>query len=145
MDPISMDLRLRILHALDDRASVQEIIEQFGVSRSTVQRVRQRWTSGRVGPLPHGGGNPGVIDLYGRELLQRLVWQQPDRDFPALAELYNALRGTTVSRETVRRHVYALGFTRKKSRSTAASNTAPTSSPRESPSRTSSRISTRRR
>jgi transposase len=126
MEALPMEMRLRVIEDLDEGLSVLEIAERRGIGTTTVQTIRHRWRQGIVGPLPHGGGQTPVIDLAGRELLRRLVWQQPDRSWDELTALYNELRGTSVGRSSVQRHVADLGFTRKKSPRTVRSSTGPT-------------------
>jgi transposase len=118
MSQLSMDLRRRIIAAHEAGDSVREIAERFAVGASTVQRLVQRHReAGTVEPRPHGGGRARVIDLAGRELLRRLVWQHPNLDWEMLTRLYNELRGTSVSSSTVRHHVEALGLARGAGRS----------------------------
>jgi transposase len=103
MDAISMDVRLLIIEALDDGETVPEITLRLNVSTSTVGRVRRALKAGIIGPKAHGGGRQRSIDLFGRELLRRLVWQKADRSWYELARLYNELRHTSLSRHTIQR------------------------------------------
>lgn len=58
MKPISDDLRLRIIEAIQENQATQtEIAERFVVSRSFVEKLWRRFrTIGSYQALPHSGG-----------------------------------------------------------------------------------------
>ena len=58
MRPLSMDLRERIIRAVDNKeGSRREIAKRFDVDTSTITRLLQlRRKTGSIDPRPHGGG-----------------------------------------------------------------------------------------
>src|SRR5687768_14098751 len=85
----SMDLRTRVIDALDKGLTLGEAAEAFSVGIATVYRwQRLRRERGSPGPLPHGGGNPRAVNAAGDEVLKELLAEKPDRFLPELtAEL----------------------------------------------------------
>src|SRR3989442_7166625 len=86
MRPYSMDLRERIVAAIDRREhSLRQIAHLFSVDLSFLVRLLQRRrATGSVQPKPHAGGPPPKLDADAVRRLLELVWQQPDA---TLAEL----------------------------------------------------------
>ena len=61
MKTLSMDLRLRILTAVDAGTSQSEAARRFAVSRSSVKRLlKQRREEGHVQPKPRPGLTPRI-------------------------------------------------------------------------------------
>lgn len=57
MRPLSLDLRERVVAAVDEGVESQrEIAERFAVSLSFVSRLLRRREAGTLEPAPHGGG-----------------------------------------------------------------------------------------
>lgn len=57
MRPYSMDLRERVLRALEEGGSVRTVAERFGVGKNFVQNLRKRKkTLGHIEPFKQGGG-----------------------------------------------------------------------------------------
>ena len=122
MRVFSMDLRVRVLAALDSGDSVAEVAELFSVSASWVRRLRQRRReTGRVGPTRYRRDQvPAHIHLG--ERIRDAVREAPDL---TLAE-YIAQFALPVSVPTLARAMATLGLARKKSRTGRASRTART-------------------
>src|ERR1700753_470762 len=80
MQPLSNDLRRRILDAVDNReGSRRELAARFSVNVSTITRLLQlRRQTGSSEPRPHGGGVAPALDRDALERLRKLVEETPD-------------------------------------------------------------------
>jgi len=135
--PLSLDLRERIVEAVEAGSSRREAAEQFAVSVSCTIKLVQRWErTGSVAPAPMGGRKPFALAAH-EARVRALLAAQPD---VTLDELRARLmgEGVTVSRSAIGRFLQALGWTRKKRRSMPASRIDRTSPRRALPGRTSS-------
>lgn len=112
MRPISIDLRIRIVAAVEaGEHSLSELAEFFSVDLSTIVRLLQRFRStGSVEPKAHGGGARPKLDREAVARLLELVRQQPDA---TLAELRTRL-GVACSIMTIFRVLRRHLITRKK-------------------------------
>jgi transposase len=136
--PLSLDLRERIVEAVEAGSSRREAAEQFEVSVSCAIKLVQRWErTGSVAPAPMGSRKPFTLAAHA-DRVRALLAARPDA---TLDELHAQLRGegVTVSRSAVGRFLQALGWTRKKRRSMPASGTARMSPRRGLPGTASSR------
>lgn len=109
MRAYSMDLRLRVLR--DSEAGIEswEIAEKYGVSRSWVDRVKQRKREhGEIEPR-RGSGRKSLLKPH-YELLQQLLKQQPDM---TLKEIREELQ-LNVSLQAISKALRQLGYTLKK-------------------------------
>jgi transposase len=113
MAPYSMDLRTRVLADCDAGLDSKEVAAKFRVSRSWVDRVKQRRReTGEVAPRPQTVFKKQAF--AGQEdRLRALVAAQPDR---TLAELRDVLR-SAASLSSLWRALDRLGLTVKKNRS----------------------------
>ena len=124
--PLSMDLRRRLLAAIDDGMSCRAAAARFGVAPSTAIRWQdQRRTTGNFAPKPQGG------DMRSRRVEERrteilAVWEA--RKDISLEELREGLAeiGLTVSVAGLHRFFVRRGMTRKKRLLTPSSKTDPT-------------------
>jgi transposase len=112
MQPLSNDLRERILDAVDNReGSRAQIALRFRVNASTITRLLQlRRQTGSYEPRPHGGGVVPALDAEALERLRKLVEETPDA---TLATLKREL-GVTGSIMIVCRALQKLGLPMKK-------------------------------
>ena len=125
--PLSMDLRSRLLGAIDAGMSCRSAAARFGVAPSTAIRWQaQRRTTGNFAPKPQGG------DMRSRRVEERreeilAVWEAR-RDI-TLDELRVELAGAglVVANSTIHRFFARHGITRKKRSGTRSSRTDPTS------------------
>lgn len=115
MRAYSLDLRERIVAAIESRQSPEEVAERFGVSVASVYRYvqhsKQRET---LAPKPPPGAKTKIPGSFLAALAERIA-QQPDA---ILAEHHAWLREAheiNVSLATVHRTIQRLGFTYKKS------------------------------
>lgn len=125
--PLSMDLRSRLLAAVDGGMSCRAAAARFGVAPSTAIRWQaQRRTTGEVAPKPQGG------DMRSRRVEQRAddilgIWEA--RKDISLVELRLALAemGLAVSVAGLHRFFARRGMTRKKRLAMPSSKTGPIS------------------
>jgi transposase len=136
--PYSVDLRARIVRAVEAGLSRRAAAAKFEVSVSFVVKLMQRWRAlGTLEPARIGGRKRSTLAAHG-ERVHTLLTAEPDL---TIAELRSRLAATgiAVSRSALGRFLIAAGLTRKKRRSTPPSRIAPMSPPRVSPGDSSSR------
>lgn len=124
--PLSMDLRERIVRAVEGGRSRRAAAAQFAVSESCAIKLMQRWErTGSVAPAPIGGRKQYKLAAHA-DRVRALVDAWPDA---TIDELWAALKGAgiAVGRSAVGRFLRALGLTHKKRRSTPPSRRGPTS------------------
>jgi transposase len=118
MRAYSQDLRQQVLRAVDDGQSREEIIELFQVSRATIKRyVKQRRETGTVLPRPI----PGRPSKKGAALemgMQELLETHPEASQQEYCQWWEAEHGMHVSRATMSRAIHAMGWVRKREKST---------------------------
>jgi transposase len=118
--PLSMDLRERIVDAVESGESRNAAAERFAVSASCVIKLMQRrQKTGSFEPGQMGGWKKHALAAHS-ELVRALIEECPDL---TLEELRDALSedGIHVGRSSVDRFIKARGLTLKKSRSTPQS------------------------
>src|SRR5712672_1164695 len=88
MQPLSNDLRERLLNAVDNReGSRRKLAARFCVNASTITRLLQlRRQTGSFDPRPHGGGVAPTLDHDALERLRGLVEETPDAPLEALRQ-----------------------------------------------------------
>jgi transposase len=124
---LSLDLRVRLLAAVDDGMSCRSAAVRFGVAASTAIRWQaQRRETGSFAPKPRGG------DMRSRRVEERggdilALWE--GRKDITLEELRAGLAeiGLIVSVAGLHRFFVRRGMTRKKRLLMQSSRTAPTS------------------
>lgn len=110
---LSLDLRERVVRAVEGGSSRRAVARQFAVSTSFVIKLMQRWRGqGSVAPSPIGGQKRHALEPH-EGLIRQLVGEQPDI---TLEELRSRLgeRGIGIGRSSVDRFLQAIGLTRKK-------------------------------
>ncbi len=125
--PLSMDLRVRLLASIDDGMSCRSAAARFGVAPSTAIRWQaQRRETGAFAPKPQGG------DMRSRRVEERredilALWEA--RKDISLEELRQALIevGLNVSVAGLHRFFVRHGMTRKKRLAMLSSRTVPIS------------------
>ena len=136
--PYSVDLRERMVRAVEAGASRRATAAKFEVSPSCVVKLVQRWRrKGTLEPDPVGGGRRAKLADHA-ERVHALLAAAPDS---TLAELQDRLaaEGIAVSPAAISRFLKACGLTRKKRPRTPPSRTAPMSPPPGAPGARSSR------
>jgi transposase len=118
--PLSMDLRERIVAAVEGGASRRSAAGRFRVSVSCVIKLMQRWReTGSVEPGQMGGWKDYALADH-EAVVRALIAERSDL---TLAELGEALaqEGIRVGRSSIDRFLKARELTFKKSRSTLPS------------------------
>jgi transposase len=108
MNAYSKDLRLRVLAAVDRGIPRKEVIELFGVSRSTIKRWlnRRRQTGGvETMKIP---GRPSVKGRALREWLPSQLKSNPDLTLAEHCEAFEDESGVKVSEATMSRSIARL-------------------------------------
>ncbi len=123
MEAYSLDLRVRVLQAVDEGVDTRkEIAEVFGVTTRWIRKlVQQHRETGSIKPLPHGGGRQPKFTSERLERLKKLVEKKPAA---TLAELRKSSR-VPCCNMTVSRALKQLGYMRKKRLSVPASKIVP--------------------
>lgn len=125
--PLSMDLRSRLLVAIDEGMSCRAAAVRFGVAPSTAIRWQaQRLETGNFAPKPQGGDmRSRRVEERGADILA--IWDA--RKDISLEELRQALAeiGLIVSVAGLHRFFARRGMTRKKRLATPSSRTGRTS------------------
>jgi transposase len=120
--PLSLDLRERIVGAVEDGLSRRAAAERFQVSVSCAIKLVQRWReTGSAVPAAVGGKKPFALAAH-EELVRELLTAQPDITLDEL-QARLAAAAVNVGRTSIHRFLKALGLTRKKRRSMRPSRT----------------------
>lgn len=137
--PLSLDLRERVIAAIDAGMSCRSAAARFGIAPSVAVKWRRRWLdTGSLAPLAQGGDTrSGRIEACGAAILA-MVEAMPDITLPdiPLAEIADRLErehGERFAPSAVHRFFGRHGLTFKKSPATPASRPVPTSPPRAKP------------
>ena len=113
MAPYSMDLRKRVLKDSDAGMASQDVADKYTVSRSWVDRLKQRRReTGEITPRRQTKFRGRTLDPTQEERLITLITMQPDA---TLAELREKLP-TTAALSTLWRAIARRGLTVKKNR-----------------------------
>lgn len=116
MKAYSVDLRQRILEAVERGMPRTEVAEVFGVSLPTIKRyLRQKRETGELAPKPRPGRTPKITP----EQHPKLEAQLRAHDTATLLEhvrMWQRSQGNVVSIWAMYRAIKRLGWTRKKGR-----------------------------
>ncbi len=114
---LSIDLRERLVSAVEGGQSRRAAAERFGVAASTAIKWVDRWRrTGHVRPRPQGGDKRSQpIEAHARELLAR-VGERPDISLAEIAVYLDEMHGLRVALSTVWRLLDRHGMTFKKNR-----------------------------
>ncbi len=117
MKAYSVDLRERVLSALDRGMPRSEVVTTFQVSLASLKRwLAARRDTGDFAPQPPTGGFEATITLDQHQELRAQVAAFPDATLAEHATRWNAAHPTSISQWTIGRAIRLLGLTRKKSR-----------------------------
>jgi transposase len=112
-----MDLRERVLAAIDRGVPRSEVVSTFDVSLASLKRwLASRRDTGDFKAHPPSGGPEASFTPALDEELRAQVAAFPDATLPEHAERWNAVHSTSISHWTIGRAIRRLGLSRKKSR-----------------------------
>ncbi len=84
MNAYSLDLRLKVLDAVDRGIPRREVVRTFGVSMPTIERyLRRRRRTGGVDPKPSPGRTPSICATSEE---RRALWKQLEENHAATLE-----------------------------------------------------------
>ena len=111
--PYSEDLRRRVMKAVDDGHTRDEVAAMFDIGTATVERyIRRRRQTGSLKPDKFGGHQRHKLADHDRKV-RELVKAEPDQTLMELrAQL--AVAGVKVSKSAVDRFLKAAGLSYKK-------------------------------
>ena len=116
MRAYSVDLRARIVRAVENGMSKAEAARRYEVGLSTVKRyVRRRAAGGTLRPGV-STGRPRALDGAAAAALRAQVMAHPDATLAEQRRRWTAAGGAAVSAATLGRALLRAGWTRKKSR-----------------------------
>jgi len=113
VQPLSQNMRVRVVAALGDGLSVRAVAARFGVSVASAVRLGQRARSGQgLAPGKMGGHRRPLLENVAEAVAARLA-AKPDWTVRALAADLET-DGITVSHDTVWRYLRSQGLSFKK-------------------------------
>lgn len=115
MRAYSLDLRQRIIAALEMGQAVGAVAARFAVSPRTVRRYRQQWRAAGTIAARTSPGRPALIRAHQHDALTVLVRATPDATLARYCQQWAAVTGVVVSEATMCRTLQQLALTRKKS------------------------------
>jgi transposase len=123
MKAYSLDLRERIVRAVEDGTSQAEVARLFHVGERSVKRYLRQWrTTGTLAPSPRPGKRPAIgPDQYPAVLAQ--LNASPDATLEEHCDRWQERTGVAVSASAWCRLERRMGWTHKKSRPSPASGT----------------------
>jgi len=114
MKAYSLDLRTRVLAAIDDGMSRTDAVRTFQVSLGSIKRwMRLRQTSGSLAPRPRKG-KTASISAAQLPTLRFQLEQFPDASLAEHARRWHDDHTTSLSPWTLGRAIRRLGWSRKK-------------------------------
>ncbi len=110
----SLDLRQRVLDALDRGMARRTVVETFQVSYGSLKRWLKRWEeTGTVAPFAPPGRTAAITADQYPALVAQLI-AAPDATLAAHLQRWQTEQGVSISRWTMSRAIRATGWTRKK-------------------------------
>jgi transposase len=115
--PLSEDLRLRVVQAVDGGMSRRAAAERFGISPSSAVRFVREWReSGSTRAKPQGGDQRSHRIEVHRELILRAIEAKPDLTLEEIAEMLKSAVGASFAPSSVWRFLDRHAVTFKKNR-----------------------------
>lgn len=116
MKAYSIDVREKVLRAVDQGYPREQIVKLLGVSRATIKRyLKQRRETGSIGPKAIPGRTPKKLGLLQVDLAAQ-VQVHDDLRLEDQCRLWEQTHGMHVSTSTMSAAIKRLGWTRKKRR-----------------------------
>ena len=124
MDPYSLDLRKKIVEAVERGMPKIEAARSFGVGISSVKRYAAAARQGRsLAPKKRPGSKP-KLDEGARRLLEVDLEERPAATLLERREFLRRVSGVEVSDSTISRALRRMGWSRKKDRWVRARETS---------------------
>ncbi|WP_370468309.1 IS630 family transposase [Parvularcula maris] len=118
---LSMDLRRRVVAALEDGLSIREAGRRFCVGEATAGRWHRQWkATGSLEPKRQGGRSGSILDAHEDLLLAMACEGEKDATLAEMAERLEAERGVTVHLTTIWYWLERRGITGQKKTAHAA-------------------------
>lgn len=115
MRPLSLDLRSRIVAAIDDGETVSDVAARYRVSRQTVYTLRRAQANGTLAPKKHPGNpTPRKLDADAIAALRSWLAEKNDMTLKQIQERMKSECHVTVSRKSIWKRMQALNLTCKK-------------------------------
>lgn len=112
--PLSNDLRLRLVAYVEEGYSRREAAERLKVAASSAVNVVRRWKeAGSVEPRPRGGFRHGKLKPH-RDFILAVVSKRPDITMPELAAELLAAKGVAIDPSNLSKFLIAQGLSFKK-------------------------------
>jgi transposase len=116
MKAYSIDVREKVLRAVDQGYPREQIVKLLSVSRATIKRyLKQRRDTGSIGPKTIPGRTPKKLGLLQADLAAQLQ-AHDDLRLEDQCRLWEQTHGMHVSTSTMSEAIKRLGWTRKKRR-----------------------------
>jgi len=113
--PMSMDLRRRIVRAVNEGSSIRQAARRFAVSPSAAIKLMQRVrATGSVAPARYGGYRRPLLAPH-EATLRRLVAATPDLTLAEMQAEIERRCGIVAGLSTIHSTLRRLGLTHKKS------------------------------
>ena len=113
MKAYSVDLRQRVLDALERGMPRTEVIRTFEVSEGSIKRWLVLRRTGMPLAARSPSGRPATFTPSADAVVRRLVETSPDATLPDYTEQWNALHDKPVSQWTLGRAIRRLGLARQ--------------------------------
>jgi len=115
--PLSEDLRVRIVAAVNGGMSRRAAAERFGVSAASAVRFAKEWAeSGSVTAKPQGGDQRSHRIEAHRDFILSAIEAKPDLTLEEIAALLKSSRGVSFAPSSVWRFLDRHAITFKKNR-----------------------------
>jgi transposase len=115
--PLSEDLRMRVIRAIDGGMSRRAAAERFGISPSSAVRFVREWReSGSMRAKPQGGDQRSHRIEAHRDLILSAIEAKPDLTLEEIAEMLRSAVGASFAPSTVWRFLDRHAMTFKKNR-----------------------------
>ena len=112
-----LELRLKVLAAVDRGIPRKEVVRAFGIAMPTLERyVRLRKPTGEIRPPHHPGRRPFVATTEERVALVRQLAENDDAALKRHCEMWEIEQGERISVPTMWRAVRRWGWKKKRGR-----------------------------
>ena len=116
----SIDLRQRVVAALNEGQTMQQVADRFKINKCTVLQYKKRAATGSLEPRKPGPKNPAKLTEQDHQTIRKLIDEKPGI---TLKELVKHM-SVPVAICTMSRTLDRLGISLKKRRTSPANNNA---------------------